>query len=262
LLVERTEPIDHLSVEEYWETFGEPETEPVEREDGKPLTSNVPPVATLAWSSEKEATEFTLEDAKRLVISDFGEAFDPSSKTRLGKDSHVPLAKRAPEAFFEPDQPLSYASDVWSLGTAIWGIIGMKNLFSDDEPPNSTVAQQIDLLGADHLPPTWKSIWQRPQSEILAEDRRPHPPEWKREPWPPLDTAFEKFVQKYRREEGYVPFEADETAAILALMRGMLRFDPKERLTIEEALQSEWMVKWALPELQKAMQTDCGQSHE
>jgi serine/threonine-protein kinase SRPK3 len=33
-------------------------------------------------------------------------------------------------------------------------------------------------------------------------------------------------------------------------MRGMLRFRPEERLTIDEVLRSEWMVNWALPQLE------------
>jgi hypothetical protein len=44
-------------------------------------------------------------------------------------------------------------------------------------------------------------------------------------------------------------FEEDEKQAILTLMRGMLVFDPKGRLSIQEVRESEWMVKWALPAL-------------
>jgi hypothetical protein len=43
------------------------------------------------------------------------------------------LAKKALEAFFEPDAPLSYPSDIWSFGTVIWKILGMKAIFSELE---------------------------------------------------------------------------------------------------------------------------------
>jgi serine/threonine-protein kinase SRPK3 len=57
-------------------------------------------------------------------------------------------------------------------------------------------------------------------------------------------------VQKYRRKrEAAGTFEEEETQAILELMRGMLRFRPEERLTIDEVLRSKWMVNWALPQL-------------
>lgn len=42
-------------------------------------------------------------------------------------------------------------------------------------------------------------------------------------------------------------FEDEETQAILSLMCWMLTFQPEQRLTIEEVLESEWMVKWVLP---------------
>jgi serine/threonine-protein kinase SRPK3 len=36
---------------------------------------------------------------------------------------------------------------------------------------------------------------------------------------------------------------------ILRLIRGMLRFDPQDRLTTQEILKSNWMVECALCEL-------------
>ncbi|KAG8417512.1 hypothetical protein J3458_005011 [Metarhizium acridum] len=70
---------------------------------------------------------------------------------RLGKDCHTPVAMRAPEALFEPDAPLSYPWDIWSLGTAIWEILGMKFIFSESETDDEIVAQQIDVLGDRHF---------------------------------------------------------------------------------------------------------------
>ena len=64
-------------------------------------------------------------------------------------------------------------------------------------------------------------------------------------------SGAEEFVQKYRRKrEAAGTFEEEETQAILELMRGMLRFRPEKRLTIDEVLRSEWMVNWALPQLE------------
>ena len=47
----------------------------------------------------------------------------------------------------------------------------------------------------------------------------------------------------------------EEATAIIDLMRRMLVFRPEERPTVEDILQSEWMVKWALPELKRSSQT-------
>jgi hypothetical protein len=41
--------------------------------------------------------------------------------------------------------------------------------------------------------------------------------------------------------------EGGEMRALEDLLRGMLAFEPGERLTAEELVRSEYMVKWALP---------------
>ncbi|OQD73733.1 hypothetical protein PENDEC_c014G01469 [Penicillium decumbens] len=70
--------------------------------------------------------------------------------------------------------------------------------------------------------------------------------------WPPLETLFEDCVQKWRRKNGSEIGE-DEKAAFLNLMRQMLVFRPEERPTADEVLQSEWIVKWGLPDYQRSL---------
>jgi hypothetical protein len=43
-------------------------------------------------------------------------------------------------------------------------------------------------------------------------------------------------------------FDAEEKAAVMNMLRPMLSFEPKERLTAHEILKCEWMEKWALPD--------------
>lgn len=251
MLVSLPPTFEELSVEEFRENYGEPDTIPIARVDEKPLTPNVPARAVVPLYLGKKAQEFTLDDAHGLILSDFGEAFSPAAEQRLGMNCNTPLAKRAPEAFFEPDESLSYPSDIWSLATAIWEILGMKFIFSESETQDEIVAEQIDVLGYHNFPESWRIQWERP---VKAEDHEkcliPRQPAGDRETWPSLEDAFEQFVQKYRRKgEAAGTFEEKETQTILDLMRSMLKFRPQERLTIDEVLRSEWMVDWALPEL-------------
>jgi serine/threonine-protein kinase SRPK3 len=250
-LVRLPSTFEELSIEEFREKFGEPDMVPIARVDEKPLTPNVPARAVVPLYLGKKARDFTLDEAHGLSLSDFGEAFSPATERRLGKNCNIPLAKRAPEAFFEPDEPLSYSSDIWSLGTAIWEIIGMKFIFSESEAQNEIVAEQIDNLGYDSFPKSWRNQWERRgKEEDYENDLIPRQPTGDRETWPNLEDAFEEFVQKYRRKrEAAGTFEERETQAILDLMRSMLKFRPEERLTIDEVLKSEWMVNWALPQL-------------
>ncbi|SPO02244.1 uncharacterized protein DNG_04917 [Cephalotrichum gorgonifer] len=161
VLVKLPSTFDHLSIDQFKERFGKPETVPIRRVDGGPLPPNVPAQAVVPLYLGKKAQEFSLADAHRLVLSDFGEAFAPATEERLGKDCNTPVARRAPEALFEPDRPLSYPSDIWSLGAAVWEILSMKFLFSESETEDEIVAQQIDVLGSGHFPPSWRKHWER-----------------------------------------------------------------------------------------------------
>jgi serine/threonine-protein kinase SRPK3 len=250
VLVRFPSTFEKLSIEEFREKFGEPDIVPITRVDEKLLTPNVPARAVVPLYLGKKAQEFTLDDAHGLILSDFGEAFSPATEQRLGRNCNIPLAKRAPEAFFGPDEPLSYPSDIWSLGTAIWEILGMKFIFSESETQDEIVAEQIDVLGYHDFPKSWRNRWERLEKEEDYNDGvTPRQPTGSRETWPSLEDAFEEFVQKYRRREAAGVFEEKETQAILDLMRSMLKFRPEERYTIDEVLKSNRMVNWALPQL-------------
>jgi len=108
ILIKLPSTFDNLSVQEFRAKFGKPETVPINRNDGRKLTPSVPSEAVLSLDLSKRTEEFTLADAQNLLLNDFGESFAPASEQRLGKDSHIPISKRAPEAFFEPNAPLSY----------------------------------------------------------------------------------------------------------------------------------------------------------
>ncbi|KAH8431017.1 uncharacterized protein LDX57_008678 [Aspergillus melleus] len=248
VLVKMPSTFDHLSVEQLYEEFGEPEAVPIQQIDGKPLPPNVPVHAVIPLNLGKDAAEFALSDA-RVLLSDFGEAFSPNLEGRCGKDCHTPLATRPPESRFQPHNHLSFSADIWSLATTIWEILGMKAIFSSDfVTANELVSQQIDVLGP--LPNIWWESWVE-RSQFLDDDGCPKE---SRYVWPSIDESFEDGVQKYRRNLGFGEFETDETAAILDLMRRMLSFRPEERPTAEEVLQSEWMVKWVMPDFERSLQ--------
>ncbi|OQD61597.1 hypothetical protein PENPOL_c016G04662 [Penicillium polonicum] len=246
-LAEDTHVKQFVAVKLY-KVYGEPETVPITRYDGKPLVPlNAPAKAVVPLFLGKYAEKFSLSDAHPL-LSDFGEAFSPASEARFGKDCHTPPAFRAPETKFESQTPLAYPLDVWSLAIAIWEIIGMKSIFSTDYvDEDEIVSQHIDVLGP--MPPGW---WQRWGGRSRFFDEHGCPTESHRENrWPPLQESFEIGIQKWRKRVGDEMTE-NEKSAFLDLMRRMLQFRPEERLTAEEVLSSEWMVKWALPDYERS----------
>jgi serine/threonine-protein kinase SRPK3 len=233
-------------MEKFKEEYGEPETETVTRVDGGPIPPNVPNEAVDPLCMGGRAKDMTLPQAHSLLC-DFGEAFSPASEVRLGKDCHTPLAARPPEARFEPEAPLSYSADIWSLGIAIWEILGMQVIFNSEYVgPDDVVAQYIDILGP--MPTLWWDAWEGKSAFFDTSGL----PLASREVRPPLEQCFEERIQKYRRQLDMGEYGEEETAAILDLMRRMLAFRPEERPTCDEVLKSPWMVKWALPELMRA----------
>lgn len=127
----------------------------------------------------------------------------------------------------------------------------MKAIFSSEfATADEVVSQQMNVLGS--MPVGWWNRWEE-RSQFFNEDGRPKEGRYV---WPPINQAFEEGVQEYRRKRGRVgEFDREETAAILDLMRRMLVFRPEERPTAEEVLESEWMVKWVLPDFNKSLES-------
>ncbi|KAI1949089.1 hypothetical protein LOZ57_002456 [Ophidiomyces ophidiicola] len=237
---------DELSIEEFYEKYGKPETVSITRCDGGSLPLSIPTKAVLPLSLEKTAWDFTLADAQ-VLLGDFGEAF-AAAEPRYGVDCHTPLSMRAPEARFEPHRPLTYAADIWSLGVAIWELIGMKAIFSSEFiTEDEMISQRIDILGP--MPSEWWDKWEERDQFF---DPCQYPKDG-RYVWPAIEEAFQEGVQKYRQLKPYMGvFDKDEKAAVLDLIRRMLMFRPGQRLTVEEVMETEWMVKWALPAFERA----------
>jgi len=272
MLVKIASSLDELSIPEFREKFGDPITEPIRRLDEKPLPPNIPSQGVLGVLLGKSVKDFTLVDARNLIISDFGEAFSPATEQRPGRKSHITQQLRAPETFFEPDEPMSYPSDIWSLALSIWEILGMQHMVYEMSTDSEVIEELIDVLGYENFPEDWKKLWERPGEEDKLEGkeeskakesedeedyeyepipRKPCPPS---RPSPDLEGMFEQNVQSFRRKkEGAEVFGEEETQAILELMRSMLKFRPEERLTAQEVLQSRWIVQWALPALNESL---------
>lgn len=236
--------LDHLSIAQVYEKYYKPDPYPVVRTDGQPVTSPSVPknVYTPNWLG-KPSDEVILSEAK-LSLTDFGTAFDPSQETRLISFTH--LQNQPPEARFEPTKPLAFSSDVWSLGLAVWEIMGAgpfmsSFLFDQDE----VTADQMDGLGP--LPQEWWEKWEA-RTKDFTEDGRP---KGGREVWS-FKKRFDMTIQEPRIGEGTAQMDEHEGCAFIEVIKGMLRFRPEERMTSEQVLRSDWMRKWALPAAEEA----------
>lgn len=247
ILLRLSRDFDELTTEMLYEKYGEPILEPVNRLDGREIPPEVPQHGVIPLWLGEASEDVTLPEAK-VLVSDFGEAFCPSHEQKF--ESQTPLVVRPPEARFEPTQPLTFSSDIWTLACTMWDIMGQRTLFeglltNDDDMTN----QQVELLGP--LPSEWLTKW----TEIRDKgSKSTHQlPTSSTQSW---EDRFEKHTQQSRIREGMPPFEPRERDAFISMLRSMLRFRPEDRASAQQVLESEWMVNWALPEYEKIRNTD------
>jgi serine/threonine protein kinase len=232
ILLRLPKGLDSISPDRFYEEFGKPALEPVRRLDNKPLPEGVPKYGVVpVWLGEKSDL-IPLSDAE-IFLTDFGESFIPSATSQCY--SRYPGSFLPPEVYFLPPESLSFPADIWALGCVIWATMGRRSLFQF--PPSGDwplmIQEHIDLLG--ELPPEWWQKWGARSK-------------WFKEPcsW---EERFEFSVQQPRWEFGMELADEEEMAAFLIMLKAMLVYKPGERITAGEVRQSEWMTKWAFPEL-------------
>ncbi|KAJ5186385.1 hypothetical protein N7449_011149 [Penicillium cf. viridicatum] len=155
-LVQFPESIDRYSTSELYERFGEPESEAVVRLDGMPLSNGIPAHVFIPGWFGVRSDDIALEK-ERIVLSDFGESFNPYTTPRSSSKT-LPLLQ-PPEARFS-DEPLSFASDIWTLACSIWEIFGQRPLFDAFwATADRVTAEQVEVLGI--LPAEWWKNWHK-----------------------------------------------------------------------------------------------------
>ncbi|KAJ5116178.1 hypothetical protein N7456_000526 [Penicillium angulare] len=221
-----------------------PETVTITRRDGEELSPCIPHHAIIPIWLGTRSDKLELPEA-RILLSDFGEAFYPEKEKKF--ESRTPLGSRAPESRFELVKPLSFPSDIWSLACSIWEIIGQRSLIDEFMADADDITRQyVDILGI--LPPEWWNAW-KARGKKFSQDGKPINRE--RDPYQSWEDWFEYCVQKPREAERMPRIEPAERDALFSMLKSMLSFKPEDRPSAKEVLESEWMVKWALPECEK-----------
>jgi serine/threonine protein kinase len=230
----------------------------------RPIGENVPEVAFIGMTELfKEGENWTIEDARNLLLVDFGQASHLENDPIRAREHGIPMHYRCPETLMAPDEFITYSADIWALACTFWDLLGVGPLFYHTwthRPFNEMIADQLDKLGTKEFPIAWRRIWEREllESEISDQEDDDHyslpyqePGKTVMEQSPRFETGFHSRTQRrHGRHKGMPAFEEAEKQAILSLTRAMLVFDPKHRLDIKQVLGSEWMQHWALPALQ------------
>ncbi|KAK2763984.1 hypothetical protein FQN54_009603 [Arachnomyces sp. PD_36] len=248
-------PLDMQSMtrEMLYAKDGEPHKERIIRRDGLPLDHGVPPEAIVPVWLGLRSDEITLADSL-IMLADFGEAFDPrETKSFI---SHTPLLLAPPESLFaepETDEPLSFPGDIWTLGCAIWEIFG-------SNPPFESFPASLDGVAIEHVetlgkyPNRWWSRWEA-RGNWFDEDGNKNVKESLRQfymnssrDW---NHRFPADIRRPRERMKFDTFLPEEEKAFHDMIKSMFVFEPSERATIEDVVNSDWMQKWGLPEMER-----------
>lgn len=219
--------------------------DPVTSFKNEPLPVGVPTHGVVSVWLGKKSSLLSLSEAN-IFLSDFGVSYMPSETTRLY--SSIPLAFTPPESEFQPEIPLSFSSDVWSLACTVFNIMGTNPPFYTDFASQTTVMEErVLVLGK--LPNGWWNNWDA-RSRMFNEDgtRNNSRADGSEVSW---EQRFEECVQKPRQEEKMEEMGGNEKDALFAMLKAMLRYRPEERPTVEEVLKSQWMEEWALREVER-----------
>lgn len=174
--------------------------------------------------------KFCFTDACSVQIADFGEALPPACE-KMVKDLNTPVGIAAPEILFE-DGMVRLPVDIWALACTLYEILSdtrlLQSFFADRD---EIVAEMVSALGK--LPDRWWHKWEN-RSRYFEEDGAFKP-----------DTEVTEISLKERVErlnqgrDGPVQhgFDAQELSALKQMFVRMLRYEPAERIQIEEILR-------------------------
>ncbi|KAI9699138.1 MAG: hypothetical protein M1836_003327 [Candelina mexicana] len=219
---------DALSVEQIYERYGKPERVPVRRCDKKPLGKGIPAYTVVQADIVQPCSQ--VRDG-RIKISDFGHAYKLTNPPKM---TPIECEYCAPEIKLEekPDAP----ADVWALACTVYEILGTRRLFLSCGKYQEDVFEDIvDALGI--FPDTWWNSWPR-RDQHFTEDG--------------LKLKGSPRSMKVRIQEmgrgttaDDPDFSAGEKSALEQLLHSMLKYEPSERISAQEVLQSTLMLSWS-----------------
>ncbi len=168
----------------------------------------------------------------QACIIDFGESYDMSSPpSGLG----TPEAYRSPELIF--DNSVGIGCDIWAFACTLYEIRSRRSLFETyDGTDDDVLSYMVRLLGK--LPEPWWSSWEA-RSHRFDEDGKPTG-----EDTFTIQDLLEDSVQfrigdkNGRLVDIAVPPEERNLLADLILR--MLKYEPKERATIDSVIDHPW----------------------
>ncbi|POS72633.1 CMGC protein kinase [Diaporthe helianthi] len=228
--------LDKLSEDELLLLIGTPVKTSVRTESGKELPTSSPRYLTIPADLSKLSDKYLTD---QICIIDLGETFSISAPP---EDLGIPENYLPPEVLLEQENAISPACDLWALCCTLFEIREQFALFYMIFDKDELLAEMVRFFGK---PP--KELWDTWEARGYFFDDQGV---WLRhgddEDWS-LEVALSKSTQTIVQGEGgkgesgkSLITPTDEQALMADLLYKLFRWDPEERLTIEEVLTHPW----------------------
>ncbi|KAH8815307.1 kinase-like domain-containing protein [Xylogone sp. PMI_703] len=230
---------DKLSEDELIKQLGEPNKEPLLTISGKSSAPSGPEYIVEDINLDRLDAQFISD---QVSIIDFGESYHMDSPPR---DLGIAASFRSPELLFE--NAISIGCDLWPLACTIFEIRTSSPLFEnfmDDD--DEVIMQMVPLLGK--LPELWWSSWEA-RGGWYEENGKPLINPETGKPLMLTDTLEELLCghppsddvpKGTKNEAGGFVVPITEGKDLGNLLMGILKYDPKERLSIEAVSEHSW----------------------
>lgn len=190
-----------------YSSLGAPDTDPITRNDGLPVTSSAPKFSVRR--PDPSALAKLATGAIRIV--DFGEAFF-EREAPIGRCLQTAVLVAAPEVLFNSRSEVGKGADVWALGCALVEVFGdgrlVQSFFADRE---EVIADLVKMLGG--MPGRWGGG----EGEGTG-------------------TGLKERVKWLQLEEW-------ERVVVERMLKGMVKWEPGERITaaeVESMVPAAW----------------------
>ena len=194
----------------------------------------------------------TVDSGCKILVTDFGEAFfmQTPDKAALKSELNSPIRVRSLDRLFGYSN--TSAANIWTTGIEIFDIVGHDKLFQHHFLTEDTVIlEAISTLG--QLTPKMLQSW--PNRSMFFKDdgswqeaAKPSGSEFSR----PLIDRLRASISHENRSTFYGHLNED-LRSLEKMLLSMLRYDPNDRITADEALRSEWARDYGIPALLKSL---------
>ncbi|KAG8164502.1 hypothetical protein KVR01_006420 [Diaporthe batatas] len=235
-ILTRLASFDRLSEDELLLLIGTPEKTYVCTESGKELPTSSPRYLTIPANLSKLLDRYLTD---QICVIDFGESFPISSPPEhLGTpENYLP-----PEVLLEQENAISPACDLWALGCTLFEVRQQLALFYMIFDKDELLAEMVRFFGK---PP--KELWDRWEARgDFFNDQEVWLRQGDHEDWSlevalrkPMQTIIQDGDQKGEVEKSLTT-HTNEQAMMADLLHRLFRWDPEERLSIEEVLAHAW----------------------